>query len=41
MNGMYLIAVEQDPLRQGGLSRVNMSADADVPHLGNVDTHLF
>ena len=34
-----LLAIEQDPLGQGGFARVDVGADADVAHSGNVGRH--
>jgi hypothetical protein len=45
VDGVYLIAVKKNTFRKGGLSRINMRTDADIPHLSaicpqRVDAHF-
>jgi hypothetical protein len=37
--GVNLIAIKQDTLTQGGLARIYMRANPDIPHLFYIDAH--
>jgi hypothetical protein len=40
VDGVNFIAVKQNTLGKGGFPRINMRADPDIPHPGNVDAHF-
>jgi hypothetical protein len=40
MDGMDTISIKKNALSQGGLTRVNMSTDADIPNILNVLLHF-
>jgi hypothetical protein len=35
------VAIKENPFRKRRFSGINMRADTDVTHLGNVDAHIF
>jgi hypothetical protein len=40
VDGVDFVAVKQDPLGKGSFPRIDMRADPDIPHPGNVDAHF-
>jgi hypothetical protein len=40
VDGVDLVAIKKNTFRKSRFPRINVGADPDVPHLGNVDAHL-
>jgi hypothetical protein len=41
VDGVDLVAIKKNALRQGGFSRIDVRANSNVPHPANVDAHFF